>query len=107
MLGGNLQQHFRRAGGLAPALFPVLERIFADAQKGGKLGLRQPQLAASPDDAVVRGDVKHAAWFEVTALDGFRLLHALEQFIKQLFLHGCNWLFATATYAIGGWCQTQ
>ena len=32
MLRGNLQQHFGGSGGLAAAWFPVLPRVFADAE---------------------------------------------------------------------------
>jgi hypothetical protein len=48
MPGSDSQQNFRWTGWLTPALLPVLERVLADAQNGGKLRLGQAQFASNP-----------------------------------------------------------
>lgn len=48
---GHLQQGPCRAGRVAPALFPILQRSDADAKQVGKLGLRQAYAAAGFADA--------------------------------------------------------
>ena len=78
----NLEQHLRRTAGLAPPLFPVLQRVLADPQQRRKLGLRQTQLAPRFGHGVFGINLKHPARLQFAALNGFRLFHAFQQFIK-------------------------
>ena len=54
---GHPEQHLGRAGGLAAALFPILECIQADAEGPGELGLAQLQLGADGRDRLRRDTV--------------------------------------------------
>ena len=90
MFGGDFQQHLGRAGGLAPALFPVLERVLADAEQPGKLGLRQPELVAHPHHIIGGLDLEGARGSGRAAFDGGGLFHALQQFGEQFVFHSSN-----------------
>ena len=93
MLRRNLEQDLRRPGRGPPALLPVLQCVGADAQNGGELRLRQTKLASHPHNVGLWVDAKDARRIQLPFLNGFRLLHAFQQFFKQFFLHGINWPF--------------
>ena len=85
------QQNLSRAGRLTPPLFPILQRVRADAQDGRKFGLRQAELAAHLHDVGARIDLERARGLEFALRNGLRLLCAFEQYSQQLLFDGTRW----------------
>lgn len=48
MARGHAQEDPRRAGGFAPALFPIVKRLDGNAQEGREFALRQSELHKLP-----------------------------------------------------------
>jgi len=87
MPGSDSEQNLRGTGWLTPALLPVLERVLADAQNGGKLRLGQAQFASNLHDIILRVDPKHAGWLQLAPANPARFSDALGEFVKQFIFH--------------------
>ena len=112
MAPGDQQEHFRRAGGGAAALFPIFKRAARDAQQVGKFLLRQAQAPADVRDiggvrpglaaaislridrsagrlgAAARGHHGDTPGRELAAFDRFHLPHGFHETVELRGVHG-------------------